>query len=236
MPLFAESRDGRMMLLGSDQLGRDLLSRMLHGGRTSLAVGILAPLVGVTIGTLLGITSAYFGGVVDLMVQRVVDALIVLPGLVLAITIMAVFGFSMTVVILAIAVNMIGGVSRVVRSRALSLSQAQYVEGARAVGASNFRIILHHLVPNSISVSIVLFAVGIGSAVIAEAGLSFLGLGIQPPTPSWGNMLTNAQTHFNQGPHVAVIPGLTIVVVVLSINLFGDALRDAIDPRLRGRR
>jgi len=236
LPLFSENNQGKMMLMGSDELGRDILSRLLHGGRTSLIVGIFAPLIGVTAGTLLGIASAYFGGLVDLFVQRFVDTLIMVPGLVIAMAITVVFGFSTTVVILALSVNLIGGTSRVVRSHALSLTQMQFIEGARAIGAGNWRIMLRYLVPNSLAVSLVLFTVGIGNAIIAEAALSFLGLGIQPPTPSWGNMLSNAQIYFNQGPHVAIIPCLTITLVVLAVNLFGAAVRDAIDPRLRGRR
>jgi peptide/nickel transport system permease protein len=236
LPLFSDNNQGKLMILGSDELGRDILSRLLHGGRTSLMVGILSPLLGVAAGTLLGIASAYFGGLVDLIVQRFVDTLIMVPGLVVAMAITVVFGFSPMVVIIALSVNMVGGTSRVVRSHALSLTQMQFIEGGKAIGAGNWRIMLRYLVPNSLAVSLVLFTVGIGNAIIAESALSFLGLGIQPPTPSWGNMLSNAQLHFDQGPHVAIIPGLTITLVVLAVNLFGDSVRDAVDPRLRGRR
>ncbi len=236
LPLFSDNNQGKMMILGSDELGRDIFSRLLHGGRTSLMVGISAPLIGVAAGTLLGIASAYFGGLVDLILQRFVDTLIMVPGLVVAMAITVVFGFSTGVVILALSVNLVGGTSRVVRSHALSLTQMQFVEGGKAIGAGNWRIMLRYLVPNSLAVSLVLFTVGIGNAIIAESALSFLGLGIQPPIPSWGNMLSNAQTYFNQGPHVAIIPGLTITLVVLAVNLFGDSVRDAVDPRLRGRR
>jgi peptide/nickel transport system permease protein len=227
--------DGDMIWLGSDELGRDIFTRLQHGGRTSLVIGLLAPLIGTTIGALLGITSAYRGGTVDLLTQRLVDVMIALPGIVLAMAIVLALGFSLWAVIMALAVTTIGGTARVVRSHALAQSQMEYVDAARALGASDWRIVLKHLLPNSMAVTLVLFTVGVGASIVAEAGLSFIGLGVQPPTPSWGNMLTFAQNSFRFGPHIAIIPGLTISIVVLSINLVGDALRDALDPHLRGR-
>ena len=194
-------------------------------------VGITAPLIGVTLGTILGIASAHYGRLFDLLSQRLVDTL-----LVLAMAITVAFGFTTLVVIIALAVNVVAGTARTVRSHALTLTQMQYVDAARATGVSNWGIIFRHLLPNSMAVSIVLFTVSMGSAITAEAALSFLGLGIQPPTPSWGNMLSNAQTFFDLGPHIAIAPGATITVAVLAINLFGDSLRDALDPRMRGRR
>ncbi len=232
----SEARGGGTMFLGSDELGRDIVTRLLHGGRTSLLVGISAPLIGVTLGTILGIASAHYGRWFDLLSQRLVDTLLVLPGLVLAMAITVAFGFTTLVVIVALAVNVVAGTARTVRSHALTLTQMQYVDAARATGVSNWGIIFRHLLPNSMAVSIVLFTVSMGSAITAEAALSFLGLGIQPPTPSWGNMLSNAQTFFDLGPHIAIAPGATITVAVLSINLFGDSLRDVLDPRMRGRR
>ena len=230
----SEARDGHRLWLGSDELGRDMVTRVLHGGRTSLAVGLLAPLFGVGVGTVLGISSAHFGGLVDLLVQRLVDTILVLPGLIVAIVVTVSFGFTMPVVILALAVNFLGVATRVVRSRALTLTQMQYVEAARAIGASDRRIIFRHLVPNSMAVAIVLLAVNAGLAITAEAALSFLGFGIQPPTPSWGNMLSSSQFYFDLAPHIAVIPGVAITIVVLAINMWGDTLRDVLDPRLRG--
>ena len=227
--------DGDMMWLGSDELGRDIFTRLQHGGRTSLVIGLLAPLIGTALGALLGITSAYRGGTVDLLVQRLVDVMIALPGIVLAMAIVLALGFSVIAVIAALAVTSIGGTARVVRSHALAQSQMEYVDAARALGASDWRIVLRHLLPNSMAVTLVLFTVGVGGAIVAEAGLSFIGLGVQPPTASWGNMLTFAQNSFRFGPHIAIVPGLTISIVVLSINLLGDALRDALDPHLRGR-
>jgi peptide/nickel transport system permease protein len=227
--------DGAMMWLGSDELGRDEFTRLQHGGRTSLVIGLLAPILGTAMGTLLGIASAYRGGVVDLLVQRLVDVMISLPGIVLSMAVILALGFSLWAVIVALSINGVGGAARVVRSHALSQSQMEYVDAARALGASDWRIVLKHLLPNSMAVSLVLFTVGVGAAIVAEAGLSFLGLGVQPPTPSWGNMLTFAQNSFRFGPHIAIIPGLTISIVVLSLNLVGDTMRDALDPHLRGR-
>lgn len=219
--------------IGSDELGRDVVSRLLHGGRVSMFVGIMSPLIGVAFGTVLGIASAYFGKMFDLLVQRLVDTVLILPGIVVAMTITVAFGFTVPVVIVALAVSYSASSVRVVRSRALTLSRMQYVEAARAVGSSNTRIIFRHLVPNSLPVSMVLIAVSVGAAITAEAALSFLGIGIQPPIPSWGNMLTRAQLNFDLAPHIAVAPGMAITLVVLAVNLFGDSLRDVLDPRLR---
>jgi ABC-type dipeptide/oligopeptide/nickel transport system permease subunit len=196
-------------------------------------VGIMAPLIGVVFGTVLGIASAYFGKLFDLLTQRLVDTVLILPGIVVAMTITVAFGFTVPVVIMALAVSYSASSVRVVRSRALTLSNMQYVEAARAIGSSDTRIIFRHLVPNSLPVTMVLIAVSVGAAITAEAALSFLGIGIQPPIPSWGNMLTTAQLNFDFAPHVAIAPGLAITFVVLAVNLFGDSLRDVLDPRLR---
>ena len=228
----ATLEEGRLWI-GSDELGRDVVSRLLYGGRVSMFVGIMAPLIGVAVGTVLGIASAYFGKVFDLLVQRVVDTVLILPGIVVAMTITVAFGFTVPVVIVALAVSFSASSVRVVRSRALTLSSMQYVEAARALGSTDTRIIFRHLVPNSLPVSMVLVAVSVGAAITAEAALSFLGIGIQPPIPSWGNMLTRAQQSFDLAPHIAIAPGMAITLVVLAINLFGDSLRDVLDPRLR---
>ena len=233
--LFSEARGGEFLLFGSDHLGRDELSRLMYGGRVSLMVGFSAPLIGVAIGTLIGIVSAYYGSIVDILLQRLVDTMLVLPGLVIVIVVATAFGFTMTVVICALALFSAIGSIRVVRSHVLSLREAQYIEAQRAIGSSSLRIIMLHLVPNTLPVSIVLVAVGIAGAIVAEAQLSFLGIGIKPPTPSWGNMLSGAQTQFDLGPHLAIMPGIMISIAVLAMNLFGDAVRDALDPRLRGR-
>ncbi len=233
--LFGEAKGGEFLLFGSDHLGRDELSRLLYGGRVSLMVGFSAPLIGVATGTLIGIVSAYYGKIFDILLQRLVDTMLVLPGLVIVIVVATAFGFTMTVVICALALFSAIGSIRVVRSHVLSLREAQFVEAQRAIGSSSLRIILVHLVPNTLPVSIVLVAVGISGAIVAEAQLSFLGIGIKPPTPSWGNMLSGAQAVFDLGPHLAIMPGIMISIAVLAMNLFGDAVRDALDPRLRGR-
>ena len=234
-PMMSRGFDDELLVLGGDELGRDILTRLQHAGRTSFVIGLAAPLLGVTLGTIIGIVSAYRGGIVDLLVQRVVDVLISMPGLVLAMAVTLALGFSVWAVIIALSLNVVGGSSRVVRSHALTQSQLEYVQAARALGASDLRIIFRHLLPNSMAVSLVLFTVGVGAAITAEAGLSFLGLGVQPPTPSWGNMLTFAQQYFRFGAHIAIIPGLTIAIVVFAINLVGDSMRDILDPHLRGR-
>ena len=233
--LFDRANDGSLLLFGSDELGRNEFSRALYGGRVSLMVGFLSPLIGVSVGTLIGIVSAYFGGLVDLILQRFVDTLLVLPGLVIVITIAVAFGFTMTVVILALALFSAIGSIRVIRSHVLSLRESLFIEAQRSIGSSPLRIIALHLVPNTLPVSIVLVAVGIAGAIVAEAQLSFLGIGIKPPTPSWGNMLSGAQNRFDLGPHLAIVPGVLISIAVLAMNLLGDAIRDMIDPRLRGR-
>lgn len=234
-PIMSRGFENELLVLGGDELGRDILTRLQHAGRTSFVIGIAAPLLGVTIGTIIGIVSAYKGGVFDLLVQRVIDVLISLPGLVLAMAVTLALGFSIWGVIIALAINSVGNASRVVRSHALTQSQLEYVQAAKALGSSDMRMIFRHLLPNSMAVSLVLFTVGVGTAITAEAGLSFLGLGVQPPTPSWGNMLTFAQQYFRFGAHIAILPGLTIAIVVFAINLVGDSLRDILDPRLRGR-
>ena len=234
-PPLSSGFEGDRLWLGSDELGRDILTRILRGGRTSMFVGFMAPLIGTVTGTLLGIISAYRGGIVDLLMQRLIDVLIAMPGLVLAMAVVMALGFSVPGVILALSLGVVGNAARVVRSHALSQARMEYVYAARALGASDRRIVLRHLLPNSMAVSLVLFTVGVGAAIVAEAGLSFIGLGVQPPTPSWGNMLTFAQGSFRFGPHIAIIPGLAIAIAVLSINMVGDALRDTLDPHLRGR-
>ena len=227
--------DGSLMLLGSDNLGRDQFTRLLYGGRISLLVGFVSPIIGVAIGSFLGIVSAYYGKWTDLLLQRLTDTLLILPGLVILMTVTASFGFTITVVLLALALFSMIGTIRVVRSHVLGLRGAQFIDAQRAIGSSDLRVIFIHLLPNTLPVAVVLVAVGIAGAIVAEAQLSFLGLGIAPPVPTWGNMLNGAQSRFDLGPHLAIWPGIFISVTVLGLNLVGDAVRDIMDPRLRGR-
>ena len=184
---------------------------------------------------MIGIISAYYGKWIDLILQRFVDTLLILPGLIILMTVTAAFGFTVTVVIAALSMFSGIGTIRIVRSHVLALREAQYIESQKAIGSSVVRIILRHILPNTLPVSIVLVAVGIAGSIVAEAQLSFLGLGIAPPTPTWGNMLNGAQSRFNSGPHLAILPGVFITVTVLALNLLGDTVRDIMDPRLRGR-
>ncbi len=232
--LFEPGKNFGVHLLGTDTLGRDLFTRVLVGGRVSLTVGLIAPTVGITIGALAGITGAYFGGLTDLIIQRLTDTLMAIPSLVMAMAITISLGFNLWVVILAIAVGISPYASRLLRSHALVLRSMQYIEASRAIGATNKRIILRHLVPNSWAPWIVMLAVNVGNAIVIEASLSYLGIGIAPPTSSWGNLLIRAASYFTDNPHLVYAPGLMITIVVLCSNIFGDALRDMLDPRLRG--
>ena len=226
---------GTELLLGGDQLGRDVFSRLVYGARISLLVGILSVVFGVTGGFIIGVVSGYFGGKTDLYVQRIMDAMIAFPALILALAIMAVLGPSIQNVIIALTVVFIPGAARTVRAEALRIKEMDYVLAARSVGTSDWRIMLRHIAPNCLAMYIVLATISLGWAIIVEASLSFLGAGIPPDVPSWGGMLTGAtQQYVEVGPWLAVFPGLAIAIVVFAWNLLGDALRDVLDPRLRG--
>jgi len=217
---------------GTDALGRDLATRILYGGRVSLSVGLLAVAVAVTVGTLVGTTAGYYGRWVDSVLMRFVDMMYSFPRLFLLI-LFGVFFRGMTLPVIVTVLGLLSWMttSRLVRAQFLSLKQREFVEAARCVGARDRRIIFRHILPNSLAPIIVAATLGIAGAIIAESTLSFLGLGIQPPTPSWGNMLKDAPTEMNNAPWVAIYPGLFIFLAVVSINFIGDGLRDALDPR-----
>ncbi|MEK7848211.1 MAG: ABC transporter permease [Chloroflexota bacterium] len=220
-------------LLGTDELGRDLLSRLIYGARVSMLVGVLATVLGSGIGALLGIVSGYLGGRVDMVVQRFMDVLMAFPPLVLALALMAVMGPSVPNVIVAISVAFLPRANRVVRAAALAVKELQYIEAARAVGATRARIIFVHVVPNCLASYLIIASVLLGASILVEASLSFLGLGVPPPHPSWGRSLSESMQYFRQGAWLAIFPGIAISLAVFGANLFGDALRDMWDPRLK---
>jgi peptide/nickel transport system permease protein len=222
--------------LGTDEFGRDMLTRLIYGARIALFIGFTAAFVGATAGAILGVISAYAGGTVDLILQRVMDIMLAFPLLILALAIVSVLGRSIPNVVLAIAIPIIPRTTRIVRSSALSIKEHVYVEAARAVGSSHLWVILRHIVPNVMAPYLIMLTAQFGTAILVEASLSFLGLGTAEPTPSWGLMLSgSAPSYAEKAPWVAIFPGLAISLAVFGFNLFGDSLRDALDPKLRHR-
>lgn len=220
-------------LLGTDHFARDVLSRVLYGARVSLSIGFVAVAISVTIGTLLGAVAGSFGGWVDTVIMRFVDMVISFPQLVLLITIIALFEPSIFLIVAVLGLTQWTGTARLVRGEVLALREREFIQAAGALGFSRARIILFHLIPNVLGPVIVAATLGIGNTIVLEAGLSFLGLGVQPPTPSWGTMVADGRNVMLQAWWLSTFPGLAIVVTVLCFNLVGDGLRDALDPRLR---
>jgi peptide/nickel transport system permease protein len=232
---FAMARKGpsETFLLGNDELGRDLLSRLLHGARISLVIGIMSVAIGVTAGVFLGVISGYFGGYIDLFVMRLIDILLAFPGILLAIMMVAFLGPSLQNAMIAIGVISIPVYARLVRSSTLALKEEAFIEATRALGGSHLSILQHHILPNVFAPIIVQSTLQIAAAIQAAAALGFLGLGAPPDVPEWGNMLQKGRTYIYSAPHIVVFPGLATMFVVLGFSLLGDGLRDALDPRLK---
>jgi peptide/nickel transport system permease protein len=220
-------------VMGTDELGRDQLSRVLWGARVSLPVALVAVAVGLVGGGVLGLVSGYAGGLTDLLLMRVVDALLAFPALILAIALVAALGPSLRNAMIAIGIVAVPVYARLVRAVVLQLKQMEFIMATRSLGASPVRLIVRHLIPNLMNPILVQVSLSAGFAILAEAVLSFLGLGAQPPTPDWGQMITTGRTFLPNDPWLAIVPGIAISITVYSFNLLGDSLRDALDPRLR---
>ena len=221
--------------LGLDHVGRDQLSRLIYGARVSLVVGLLSVGVAIVIGVPLGIVAAYAGGWVDHAIMRMIDAMIAVPGLLFAMLLLLVMGGSVLTVSIALGVNLFTTQARLVRSQALSVKEREYFMAARMIGTPPWRMLLFHMVPNSIQPVIVQATLGMGFAILGEAGLSFIGVGVEPPIATWGSMLNLAFVNLRSAPWLSFAPGIAIFLLVLSFNFVGDGLRDVLDPRLRGR-
>jgi peptide/nickel transport system permease protein len=222
-------------ILGTDNLGRDIFSRIVYGARISMIVSLSSVFIGIVLATVVGTTSGYFGGAFDILVQRVVDAWQAFPGLIVLLSIMAVVGSGIINLTIALGVLVAAGTSRVIRSATLSVKEHSYIEAARAVGASHWRILLRYILPNVMAPIIIAATVTLGFVILAEASLSFLGFGVPPPYPSWGLMLNGSGRVFMlRAPWMALWPGIAVSLAVFGFNMLGDALRDVLDPRLRG--
>lgn len=220
-------------IFGTDNFGRDIFVRVLYGGRITLLVSIASTFVATIIGLFFGCTAGYFGGWVDNIIMRVMDVFMAIPSMIMAIVIATTMGSGMVTTVLAVAIGAVPGFVRVVRAPILSIRTSEYVESARAIGAKPASIIIHHIIPNIMAQVIVQVTLGIANSIISVAGLSFLGLGVQPPTPEWGTMLSQARNYMMRSMYMVTCPGIAIVLSVISLNVIGDALRDALDPRLK---
>ncbi len=237
MPINRMKPPSALFWFGTDNLGRDILSRVIYGARLSVIIGLSAASIATVISVFIGIVSGYVGGKFDMLVQRFVDAWLSFPGIVILIVVVAVVGPGMPQVIAILGVQGGIGGSRIIRSAVISVREQSYVHAAQSIGATSARVMFRHILPNVMAPVIVLFTTGVGNVILAESALSFLGLGVPPPAPTWGGMLTgSARNYMYLAPWMALAPGICLTVVVFSINMFGDALRDLLDPRMRGNR
>lgn len=220
-------------LLGMDEFGRDILMRLLWGARYSLFMSLLSIGIALVLGGMLGAVAGYYGGMIDNVIMRIMDILLSMPSMLLALTVVAALGTSTFNVVVAVGVSFIPSFARVLRSSVLQVKENEYVEAARAIGANDFRIITKFVIPNSLAPIIVQGTLGVANAILTIASLSFVGLGVQAPTPEWGAMLSNARSYMRESWHITVIPGIAIMLAILSLNLMGDGLRDALDPKLK---
>jgi len=220
-------------LLGTDLLGRDILSRIIYGSRISLLVGIITECIAVPLGVVLGAVAGYYGGITDAVISRIIETMASFPFILFAMVLMYVLGKGLTAVFIALGIIGWIGLARLIRGQVIQLKEREFVEAARAAGASDFAIIFKHLIPNCLSTIIVVITLDIPDNIVYEATLSFIGLGVQPPMPSWGSMLTEAMKYMRQNPGYCIYPGLALMILVLMFNTLGDGLRDALDPRLK---